>query len=69
MTYNFNATDGTNDAMNSSDAAVCHDTPTGWAIASQLAASTTQAWCVDSSGQAGRYAEAVLDTDDDVTCN
>lgn len=57
------------DDGNSTDGATCHDDANEWAIAVQLAASTTQAWCVDSSGQAGRYAEGVLDTDDDFDCD
>ena len=56
------------DDGDSTDGATCHDSATEWAIASQLAASTTQAWCVDSAGQAGRYPEDVLDADDDFNC-
>ena len=46
----------------------CHDSDTQWAIAAPLAASTTQSWCVDSSGQTGRFANNVLGANDYV-CN
>jgi len=63
-TYTTGAADATADAVASAAlVAACHDSSAAWAIAAPLAASTTQAWCVDSSGAVGRIAVAGLAAD------
>jgi len=50
---------------------VCRDDGNTWAIASRLASDNTIAWCVDSTGSAGRVAAAtaLTDTSGAVNCN
>ena len=50
-------------------AATCHDASNGWAAMAPLNSSTTEGWCVDSTGFSGNAAYSVLTTDGDVTCS
>jgi type IV pilus assembly protein PilA len=52
-----NVTDATASA---GDKVTCHDDPAAWAIISPLNGTTTAAWCVDSTGKAGRTAVGVV---------
>ena len=61
-TYALNPSDNT--VVSSATVAACHDSATAWAIAAPLSSSSTVAWCVDSSGQAGRYPVGVLASGD-----
>jgi prepilin-type N-terminal cleavage/methylation domain-containing protein len=58
---------GVTAALNITDATVstgalvtCHDSASDWGILSPLNGTTTAAWCVDSTGKAGRTAVGVL---------
>jgi type IV pilus assembly protein PilA len=55
------------DAISSATAAVCNDTPAGWAVWAPL--SNGRAFCADSTGFSGEQAmSAVLTSGTDVTC-
>jgi prepilin-type N-terminal cleavage/methylation domain-containing protein len=56
------------ESNNGAGTAVCRDSATEWLTASNLVATTTRAWCVDSSGFAGLipYSTALPA---DTTCN
>ena len=54
--------------VSSATNAACHDSVTEWAVAAPLAGTTTQAWCVDSSGQVGRFGTDVL-ADSETVCS
>jgi type IV pilus assembly protein PilA len=47
-------------AVSSATTVTCHDTGTSWAMISPLSGTTTAAWCVDSTGFAGRTGVGVL---------
>lgn len=65
LTAAINVADGT---ASGGTTATCHDSAAEWAIISPLASTSTQAWCVDSSGQVGRYAVGALGAND-YDCN
>ncbi len=56
------------DAVSTATAVTCNDVAGGWAIIAPLNA-TTSAWCVDSTGFAGRTAVGALNPATDVTCS
>lgn len=63
----YTVSDNGNMATN---AAVCHDSATGWAAGAPLKNTTpSAAWCVDSTGASVGVAITALDTDGDITCN
>ena len=59
-----NMVDGT---ASTAGTVTCHDSDTQWAIIAPLASTSTSAWCVDSAGQAGRFAVGALGASD-YTC-
>jgi prepilin-type N-terminal cleavage/methylation domain-containing protein len=54
------ATNITDATVSDGSKVTCHDDPAAWAIISPLNGTTTVAWCVDSTGKAGRTAVGVL---------
>ncbi len=56
------------DAISLATTVTCNDTAAGWAIIAPLNA-TTSAWCVDSTGSAGRTAVGALSAATDIVCN
>lgn len=65
VTGTVNFTDSTASAATF---ATCHDSASEWAIISPLASTSTVGWCVDSSGEVGRFAVGSLGAND-TSCN